>query len=254
MALFLAVGVAGCAVSKSNAASGSDATIRLAATLISPTGIELKWRDSDANAAGHIVEYATDPNGQYIILSFLPPNQTTFTHSNLMPGTKFYYRIRAFYGPASVPIEISLPDELSETNYVARYAGETDYSWTIPETVATEIKVAKKPIRIAVAAAAAAPTDLRAKPMPATVSGFKFIWTDHASDEDGYLLELKPERSADFQVCALLASNINSLGYVFAPPARKASFRVRAFYYGTPSNVAQQTTGSAAAHSIQNMY
>lgn len=244
-ALLLAGGLAGCAISKSGGVSGTAAPIRLTASLISPADIELKWQDPDPRVAGHVVEYASEPNGEYIILDFFLPNETTYTHSNLMPGTKFYYRVRGFYGPASLPVEVRLPGSLSETDYVARFAAAEDYSWAFPKTVGTEVRESKKSIRADLAAAT--PTGLQVSLVPVTVSGFKLTWTDRAGDEDGYLLETRPEGSQDFQVCGLLASNINSVGYGLTPPARKAAFRVRAFYYGKPSNLASATTLAASA-------
>jgi len=240
VSLALAGMLAGCTMAKSGGASNPEPGVRLNARLIPPADIELTWQDSDSNAVGHVVEYATEPKGDYVILDFIPPEQTTFVHSNLMPATAFYYRVRAYYGPASRPVEVSLPEELSETNYVARFAQPEDYSWAPPKTVTNENQVARASLRTA--PAAAAPTGLRVEMMPVTVSGFKLTWADQANDEDGYLLETRPEGDPDFQVCGLLTPNINSLGYGLTPPIRKAAFRVRAFYYGKSSNVASATT------------
>ena len=74
-------------------------------------------------------------------------------------------------------------------------------------------------------------------------TGVQFTWTDHASDEDGYLLEVRPRPNPDFTVAAVLDPDINSTGLTTLPDEKTASFRIRAFYYGTPSNTAHQTTG-----------
>ena len=242
--LLLVFAFSGCSIHKPVASPGADSEIRLNATLVSPTDIRLEWADPTTGAAGHIVEYANNLKDNYVTLGFLPPDQTTFTHPNLMPGTTFYYRVRAFYGPASDPVEVRLPQELSDADYAARFAVAEDYSWATPKTNFTGVTVVKKTIRGADAAAKAGPEDTKATLIPATVSGFLLTWTDRASDEDGYLLEAEPNGGTAFRVCALLAPDVNSFGWALEPPARKASFRVRAFYYGKPSNVVWKTTGA----------
>jgi hypothetical protein len=44
-------------------------------------------------------------------------------------------------------------------------------------------------------------------------------------------------------VKAMLAPNINAFGYALIPPARKATVRVRAFYFGKSSNLEHKLTG-----------
>lgn len=237
-----ALAFAGCAVSKSGNASSPP--IELTATLLSPIDIQLQWHDRDTRVAWHTVEYANDTNGPFIILDFLPPHQTTFTHTNLMPHTPFYYRVRAIRGPASDPVVFTLPQGLSPEEYARRYEGNEDYSWAVPAAIPAAGKVTTASVRTA--GNAARPTDFRASPATNTVSGFKLTWTDHASDEDGELLEVKPDGSRDYFVAALLRPNINMMGYAFAPPRRKADLRVRAFYYSSTSNTTGQTTGFPA--------
>ncbi len=224
-------------------------SIALSAVLLSPTDVKLTWKDPAPNAAGYIVEYATEPQGEFTTLGFFPPDQNTFTHPNLMPETNWYYRVRAYYGPASNPVEVALPDTLSDKEYARRFARPEDYSWAAPKTIPIPdgLKVVKLSIRSAESAAQAAPSDLKAALAPSTVSGFQLTWSDHASDEDGYLLEMKPNQSPAFTVRAALDRGSNSFGYAFEPPERRAALRVRAFYYGQPSNLAHVTTGSAAS-------
>jgi hypothetical protein len=45
---------------------------RLTATLVSPTDVTLQWKGDEPGAAGWVVEYATDPHGQYTVLEFAP--------------------------------------------------------------------------------------------------------------------------------------------------------------------------------------
>jgi hypothetical protein len=238
--LLLVAGLAGCSTPPPKVASGPEPSTQLAATLVSPTDITLEWKGHEPDAAGRIVEFATEPHGKYTILQFLPPHQTTFTHPNLMPETPFYYRLRPFYGSASPSVQIALPEgPLNEK------AQKDDHEWASPRTV-PGAPVMKQPIRNVSTAGAAAPTDLKATVMHA--NGIKFTWTDHASDEEGYLLEVKPEGSSDFGAAAVLDPDINSFGLITLPNEKKASFRVRAFYYGKSSNVAHQMTGAEPSH------
>lgn len=177
--LVLAV-VAGCSAAPSER---SPAT-QLTATLVSPVDITLEWRDPGSDG-GVVVEFATEPDGRYTILEFLPPGRTTFTHPDLMPRTPFYYRIRPVLGPAARDVA----------------------------PVATRADVAT------------------------------FTWTDAAGDEEGYLLEVKPKAQPQFRVAAVIDPNVTSYELTTLPEEKDAWFRVRAFRYGAPSNVAHQTTG-----------
>ncbi|WP_273935095.1 hypothetical protein [Kutzneria chonburiensis] len=70
-----------------------------------------------------------------------------------------------------------------------------------------------------------------------------FTWTDNAADEEGYLLEDQPAGAADYKVVAVLDRDINSFPLITLPDENTASYRVRAFYYGPPSNVVTRRTG-----------
>ena len=84
-------------------------------------------------------------------------------------------------------------------------------------------------------------TDLKATIMHSR--GILFTWSDRSCDEEGYLLEVKPQGSQEFEVAAVLDPNINSFGLITLPNEKRASFRVRAFYYGKPSNLVHEITG-----------
>ncbi|MGW6746692.1 hypothetical protein ACWGDX_39155 [Streptomyces sp. NPDC055025] len=69
--------------------------------LVTPTDIDLSWRAGASGAAGHVLEFATEEAGPYTVLEYLPPGTTTYRHPDLIPRTTFFYRLRAFQGPAS---------------------------------------------------------------------------------------------------------------------------------------------------------
>jgi hypothetical protein len=222
--------------------SSPGSTIHLTATLVSPNDVALEWTDTSPDAAGHIVEYATNPSGPFIILHFCPLSQTKYIHPKLMSQTTFYYRVRAFYGPVSNVAESSLPGNLSDETYAKRYAAPEDYSWAGPKSTPDTVPMAKRSVQNAATSAEAAPTDFKAILVPITVSGIQLTWTNHSSDEEGFLLEVKEPDSPDYVVQAVIPAKTNAFGWGFHPPQRKASFRIRAYYYGTPSNLEAKTT------------
>jgi hypothetical protein len=223
------------------------ATPSVTATLIPPRDVLVEWQDPVPGAAGHIVEWDVKPENEFVPLGFFPPSQTSYKHPDLMWETTNYYRVRAVYGPASPEIEISLPKELTEAEYEKRYAVAEDYNWALPVIVPDAKPVEKKSIRHPATAAEAAPADFKITLQPVSVSGFKLTWTDRASDEDGFLIELKAEGDTEFKVVAMVKPNVNSFGWAFEPPTRKATLRVRAYYLGPPSELRHQTTGPEPA-------
>jgi hypothetical protein len=204
----------------------------LSAGLISPTDIVLEWRARDPDAAGRVLEFATERQGPYTPLEFLPPRKTSFTHPDLLPNTPFYYRLRAFYGPASEPIKVTLPKGSFNEK-----AQRSDHDWTAPTTAP-----GRPTATASIAEGAAAPTGLSAVIMHA--NGIRFQWTDRATDEEGQLLEVKSAGSSEFKVVAVLDPDVNSFGLVTLPDEKQAWYRVRAFTYGPLSEVAHQKTRS----------
>jgi hypothetical protein len=222
----------------------SDTSLRLEAKVTSPTDVWLSWTDLGAGkVAGYVVEYASPPGGEYVALEFAPPSTTTHHHADLQAGTTFTYRVRPFYGPASSPVEIALPSTLSDDDFAARFEKDEDFDWSHPET-RPEGNATRGRIRESNpgAQAEAAPSDLVGKLMPITVSGFLLTWTDRASDEEGYFIEQQLDGGGDFRVVAVTAKNINKIGYALKLGQRKSFFRVRAYYYGPPSNVEVRQT------------
>jgi hypothetical protein len=235
--------VAGCSNPAPRHDSQVDDSIQLTATMPSRYDVALSWQDMSKISAGHIIEFATAEDGPYTPLGFWPANETSYTHPRLIPDTTFFYRARPYVGPASAPADISLPAELSDAEYAARYAKPEDYSWGAPERIPAQIVADRKSIRDAHTAAAAAPTGLKAVIAPQTVSGVHLTWVNHDSDAEGYLIEMKSGNDSEYKVCAVVEPKINSFGWSLCPPERKASFRVRAYYFGKPSNLVSEKTG-----------
>src|SRR5215471_18472262 len=201
LSLFLLVMVCvlpGCsrhdAAGASNTSQSAPQAITLSAALLSPTDVKLTWSDPGRGTAGYIVEFATEPKGEYTTLGFLQPDQQTFIHPRLMPDTTWYYRVRPYYGPASNPVDVALPDRLSDKEYAARFKRPEDYGWATPRTIPDPSSVSKLSLRSTDSALKAAPADLKAALVPTTVSGFLLTWSARSSDEEGYLIEMKSDR------------------------------------------------------------
>jgi hypothetical protein len=151
---------------------------------VTPTDIGLKWRARDKKAAGRVVEFATERQGPYTALEFLTPRQTSYTHPELIPDTPFFYRLRAFYGPVSKAVEVTLPEGSFDG-----MTQQSDHDWTAPTTTPGQ-PAATTSVTRGGGEDAAAPADLSAVVMHA--NGIRFRWTDRATDEEGQLLEVKP--------------------------------------------------------------
>jgi hypothetical protein len=228
--LAAAIMLAGCSTPPSNETAFAAPT-QLTATLADPVDIDLAWTNHATAAAGYFVEYSPDANGQFIIITALPPNATSFRHPRLMPRTQFVYRVLPYFGLPSNTAGLTTGKSASQ---VVPQAPK-------PKKAAPDTEP-NKSLRSISTFAAAAPTDLQAA--LDTPGGIKLDWKDHAADADGYLVEIKPGWSSDFKVSAILApgsTNMTSYGF---PLDTKFAFRVRAFFYGPPSNMASQTTGA----------
>jgi hypothetical protein len=225
LAVALAAGLAGCGT------PGQRSAIRLRARLTDPTDVALRWSGVDRRAAGVAVQFATGTGGRFVVLRFVPPRQAAFTHPDLIPRTLFRYRVLPYTGPASAPVDVALPPGAYDEN-----AHRADPDWAVPRKQ-PDPTAARHPV----ADGRAAPTGLRATVTDA--NGIRFSWVDHATDEQGYLLEDRPAGGAGWSVVAVLDPDVTSYGLVTLPDEKHASYRVRPFRYGTPSNVVSCTTG-----------
>jgi hypothetical protein len=204
--------------------------LTLEATLTTPTDVTLSWPGDSGGAAGQAVEFATAADGDYAILQYVPDSVRTYKHPNLIPDTTFFYRLVPYFGPVSNEVAVELPPgDLDEQEASA------DHSWARPQ------QLLQPP---ATQSAGAAPTTFTAKVM--STNGIRFTWTDHATDETGFLLESRPAGAADFTPIEVIDPNANSVGIVTLPAEKMATYRVRAFHYGTPSHVVTEKTGRAS--------
>ncbi|MET1071726.1 MAG: fibronectin type III domain-containing protein [Umezawaea sp.] len=212
--------------------TGADSAAEVTAILDSPLDATVTWHENDPGAAGHAVEFATEPGGEFTTLEFAPSSRDSYRHPDLIPDTTFSYRVRTYFGPTTENRGITLPPgELDDATQA------TDHQWMVPTTVPGPA-VPTASIRTS---ADGAPTDFRATVVHA--NGIRFTWTDRASDEDGFLLEVKASGAADYKAAVVLEPNVNSAGLITLPEEKSATYRVRAFYWGPTSNVATVKSG-----------
>ncbi len=214
------------------AASGDYASpTELTATLADPINIDLKWKDNATNEAGYFVEYSPDANDEWAIIEVVPPNTTAYRHPNLIPHTRFVFRVRPFYGLASNEVFVTTGKEGPQEDL-------TPFNDQKPEPVAHK---ERKSLKSIATAADAAPADFKVTLIPP--AAMHFGWKDRSSDAEGLLLEIKSE-DADFRPSAFLEPGTTHLVSHGFPFETKLGFRVRAIVSGTPSNKAEQTTGA----------
>lgn len=224
VAATVAFALAGCTSAGANEPGADEPgapKIRLDSSLTTPHDVRLQWQGHDSDT---IVEFATEADGRYTILEFLPADRRTFDHPDLMPDTTFYYRVRPVLGPAAQPVAVTEP---------ATPVSGGGEDWLVPRTVpdsrANPVSVRERD---------AAPTNLLAESGP---DGVLLTWTDNSTDEAGFLIETKV--GADFQVVFVVDPDINSAGVITEDDGTAATYRVRAYYFGEQSNVVHEQTG-----------
>lgn len=229
--IFLATGFTGCTTLPPSNDQAFAAPTHLTATLADPINIDLKWQDNAKAEAGYFVEYSPEANNEFVIITAEPPDTTKYRHPHLLPRTRFVFRIVPYFGPASTAATIMTGKEGQPEAPTDAEAANTN---------APDAGI-KKSIRSVATIAETAPTRFRATLIPP--AGVKLDWVDHASDADGYLLEIKPSWGRRFEVSAFLPPHSTTLTSYNFPFNSQFTLRVRPFFYGQPSNLAEQTTG-----------
>jgi len=218
MRLLLAVSVlalAGC----SPAGAGSAQAITLNSELTTPVDVTLTWDGHDNQPV--VVEFATAAQGPWTILDFLPGEVSGYEHPDLLPQTTFHYRVRPVLGPVSdvrKAVDAAPPPSTED--------------WLPP---ATRPDPAARPVP------RGAPTNVVVE--ATAPDGVQVTWTDNASDEAGYLVEVQETEESPFVVLFVVDPDVNSVGLVTTPAQHTGNFRVRAHRFGEQSNVTEEETG-----------
>ena len=194
------------------------------------TTIDIQWWHATAEVEGYWLEFAT-PGADFVKLGVFWPDTTNFSHQQLAADTTYLYRLRPFLGKASEVVELSTP--------TAPRKQEREREGQFDSTHAAAGATPKYALRERSTRADAAPTGLSAILAAATTAELR--WTDRASDEDGYLVEVATNGD-DFAVCALLPPDVSSFRKTALPEGAMIRFRVRAFLYGAASEQASAST------------
>jgi len=206
--------------------------------------IILHWKNNSKTDGGNIVEFNLLPPEEYTVLAFLPPDLNDFRHEDAAPDTHFHYRLHPFFGQPSSTVEITT-GKIPESD-----APNMELEGPLPSDPAHP-RTTRRSLRSTATFAEAAPAGLTA--IQASPTSIDLRWQDRASDEDGYLLEISIGAPDDFKVCALLPPDTTSFKKIFQQPETKCYFRVRAFFYGTPTEPITVTTSAGANAQATNL-
>ena len=196
---------------------------RLTAAVTNGNSVLLHWINPASVDGGVWIEYTTS-DYDYVKLDAFPSDSgvASFVHPNVAPHTRFIYRLLPFFGRPTAPVEITTGMAPAD-NAPDRLTGLIDRAHAAPPRK-------QYSLRTLATFAKAMPADLTATLSSPTSVDLQ--WQDHASDEDGFLLELSAREDGDFAPCALLPPNTTSFRKAGLPPQTKCYFRVRAFFYG----------------------
>ncbi len=244
-AVLLACALAGCSSPNPKPAAAASegpafaAPSNLAGTLAEGGHIDLIWKNHATEPGGNWLEFTT-PGSDFVKLAVFWPDLSVYRHPDVAPDAKYMYRVVPFFGHPS-PI-------VSATTGPAPKEGtpDVDEEGPLPEPdKAASSSAPKKSIRDLATIAEAAPSEVTATlHSPGTID---LRWQDRAANEDGFVVEASADPAVNFQVCALLDPNTTSFRKTHLPPETKCYFRVRAFFYGKPSQEITVNTGPQRA-------
>ena len=196
---------------------------RLTATLVDAATVELRWSRRATADGGTWIELAT-PGDDFVKVEAVAPEVTSFRDAQLAPGTTFLFRLAPFFGRPSPVVAVTTGPAPRDPPSEAE--GPLDPAPAQP-SAAPAVS-----IRSLATFAAAAPAELTAaRSSPTSV---ELRWSDHASDEDGYLVEVGGD-PRDLAIAALLPPDTTSFRKIELPAESIVYLRVRAFFDGAPS-------------------
>jgi titin len=169
------------------------APAKLAATAVSKTRINLAWADSSNDETGFRIERKTGAAGTYAQVGSVNANVKAFADTNLVGGTQYFYRVRAF-----------------NTGGNSGYSNEANAK-TFPN-------------------APAAPTALAAT--VAGGDQVTIAWQDNSNDEDGFKVESKLGAEGTYTQVATVGPNVTNYESTDLTEGVTYFYRVRAFNVG----------------------
>ncbi|HEV2329435.1 MAG TPA: fibronectin type III domain-containing protein [Verrucomicrobiae bacterium] len=206
--------------------------IELTAKLVDPVDIDLNWKCHIPHVAGYIIDFNMGRDRMFEILDVVFSNVTAYQHRNLMPNTRFAYRIRPFFGKPSNVVRFTTGEAPNDESQ----CDDVGLGMVPPGEGGTNS------LRNPLTEDAAAPTDLTVRHVSPRVVDLN--WKDNAKDADGYLVEYSMGSDTNWHVAGVFKPHAISFRVAMLPPDTKSYFRVRAFYVGAPSLAVQEFTGA----------
>jgi len=207
--------------------------------------VYLQWKNKAIAPGGNFIEAAfNNPQNEFFVLGACEMDVTELEHSDLAPDTTFIYRIHPFFGYPSAAVGI----QTSNTNqWVSKpfVRVKDDHSPTpspdregpLQDLPGSNTNLLERfSVRAMGTMARAVPSDLSASLCSAISVDLR--WKNHAKDEDGYLVEVSTNQDKGFLPCAVLPPATTSFRKAGLSPETMYYFRVLAFFYGKPSNLA----------------
>lgn len=208
------------------------------ATLVENAHIDLRWENRAIEDGGNFLEFNLGQEQEFSILDLLLHDTTLIRHPDVARGTRFNYRLTPFFGRISNIVIITTGDATTATSALREFDGPLG---EISPTAGLSMPHAKLfSLRGPQTFAAAAPADLTVQLASPTTIDLR--WRDHASDEDGYLLQISTDGGKQWWICAYLPPNTVSFRKTRLPPKTEVRFAVRAYFRGQSSAVASVVT------------
>ncbi|HYG19116.1 MAG TPA: fibronectin type III domain-containing protein, partial [Ohtaekwangia sp.] len=168
----------------------------IAANAVGANRIDLTWVGPSNNETAFEIYRATAPGGPYQVVHLTAANATSWSDTGLLPGTQYYYRIRAINAETASPFGTPNPVNATTTNPSAPGV----------------------PVGLAAAPASATQVDL--------------TWNDN-SDELGYELQRSSSATDGFITFATTAANVTSVSDTQVNGHTTVYYRIRALGSGT---------------------
>ncbi len=178
----------------------------LAATAVSNTRIDLAWQDNAGNELGFIIERKTGASGTFAVIDTVGANVKIYASLGLAASTEYFYQVRAYNA-----------------------GGNSAYSNAANATTQSDPP--------------AAPGNLAATAV--SNSQINLTWTDNASNETGFKIELKIGPAGTYAEIATTGANVTSYSSTGLEVNTQYFYRVRAFNLtgnSSYSNEANATT------------
>ncbi len=178
---------------------------------MSATQINLSWTDNSNDESGFKVEFSLNGTSGWAEIATVNANTTTYQHTGLTSGTKYYYRVCAYNA-----------------------IGNSEFSNILNITAG--------------ASAPSAPTNLAANVASATQ--INLSWTDNSNNETGFKVERSFDGSTGWAEIAALAANTTTYQNTGLVASTKYYYRVYAYNAGGNSeysNIPNATTSAGAS-------